>query len=275
MPVTRHTQREYPRGLFIFRHLRQLYNFPHRHPLLAHKTQGFFDSRTATTGTTANMAAETTLSEQLSERIHLALEPFTDSTNKPPFELEYLIAMALHSTRKVMAREEICRWLTRRSAFFADHIIDQALRTGLQVLGRPDTVDFRSDFRSAVHLYELAIAVDDKNRFSIASSAAVRYLDGVLRRVDVPGEHRDLARSKATTPPVESEANQANSIFWRLPPKLRVRIYELVFQYPISGLLYSGVTTALYTATRDMNKTVTIQEVEDRGNLSLLKTAPY
>jgi hypothetical protein len=126
----------------------------------------------------------------------------------------------------------------------------------------------RSDIelKEALGVYELPIQVhktaDGESCYSIKPAAALLYLSPVLRSSDgsppVSVEQADHDPSKASpdSGSCQTGGEQVSSIFWRLPAELRTAIYEFVFQYPASGLLFQNNKPGFRTATRELNEAI-------------------
>jgi hypothetical protein len=200
----------------------------------------------------------------LKEQIYKALEPFFESTERPPFTSEQLIAMALHSTGAIMTGREVIRWVVQRSAHYANQAIDSD--RGYFVL------DF---FRHTLTEYDFPIEVygreDGLNeaKLSMTTAAAALVLGDVLEQGSPTSDKDAFGRNAVTsTAAAASDTDQA-SLFWEVRVELRVRIYEYVFWYPPSGLRYDG--SRWHAVSRDFAHPINMREWDHPNETGLLE----
>ncbi|KAK5711751.1 hypothetical protein LTR15_012346 [Elasticomyces elasticus] len=179
--------------------------------------------------------------ESLRARINTAIAPWRGSSEEPPFNATKLVIKALISSNKPLTRKETfvyyqniagdalwdctagrCARARKASTISSRFLADgQAAATGIS---GPAVAGFREIIDGAYLNYELpllasnvAIAAGQDVRCSIAPLMGEAWLD------------LESATADDTTFP-----------FFELPAELRIVIYEMVFQYPKTGLYLPG-----------------------------------
>ncbi|KAK4549699.1 hypothetical protein LTR36_005000 [Oleoguttula mirabilis] len=191
--------------------------------------------------TTAPEAAPTHASTPMASadlrgRITLAIKPHAEAEAKPPFSEEEMVVMALMMHDRPLSEEDVCSWiinnfrhyrdLALRTFFALTHSFHDQSGSSLSVDNEttkrrlPPALDFRRQVSAAFWSFEVPLTTHhvgkDKPQYSVG---------------DVDAEHvlRNVCPANKTTGPAFP--------FFKLPAELRNSIYEMVFQYPASGVL--------------------------------------
>ncbi|KAK5127485.1 hypothetical protein LTR85_006824 [Meristemomyces frigidus] len=167
----------------------------------------------------------------LKQRIEDIIAPWAQSEARPPFTGEQLVVMALLSEGVAMSEKEIFKRVVERFRYFQQQAIEalyEGTRHGFLFyddLGDDDdddddagvperSIDIKGILSEVYRLYDVPLTRLANKTLKISAASGERVLRPLL----------------------EPEAEEEPFAFFKLPAELRNTIYELVFQYPKSGL---------------------------------------
>ncbi|KAK3653180.1 hypothetical protein LTR56_004716 [Elasticomyces elasticus] len=180
-------------------------------------------------------------SPQLSvrERIDIATLPWSKIEEEPPFCATDLILMALLS-EGCLTRKEICKWMVDNLGYYRK-LAAEAFWGYNRAAGKlPAVHEVHLKLDKAFRQYDLPVHV--------VENMDVGCEGGV---VELRYKAHAGAESMLSLP---AQMNGPAFPFFRLPAELRNTIYELVFQYPRSGLYFASTcTTQPRTLSRDLD----------------------
>ncbi|KAK3633651.1 hypothetical protein LTR56_015717 [Elasticomyces elasticus] len=170
------------------------------------------------------------------ERIDVATLSWSKTEEEPPFCATDLILMALLSRGCPLTRKEICKWMVDNFGYYRK-LAAEALWGYNRAAGElPAVHEVHRKLDRAFKKYDLPVHVKD--------------LEG--EGVEVKYTAHAAAGSMLALP--NDNLKKGAFPFFRLPAELRNTIYELVFQYPRSGLYFaSSCTTQPRTLSRDLD----------------------
>ena len=150
------------------------------------------------------MASGTPAAAELRSHIEAAIESWKSPTEKPPYSFVELITMALVYNGEAMKSRQIIDWIKKFFVYYGQFDLHGSRCTwvGFEKFASPATVDFTDP-----------------------AAYDINYLWNV-----------DLAEARIYLQPTFGFGPQGSFPFLRLPVELRTIIYEMVFQYPASGL---------------------------------------
>ncbi|KAI6886704.1 hypothetical protein KC363_g3885 [Hortaea werneckii] len=167
--------------------------------------------------------------DSLVDRIKKAISRYKNLNKRPPFKPDELFTMVIAVKRQPVTKVQVLKWVLANFKYY-QNMVDQEFVNfdpSIEVpsLSRPKTKSNR--FRTSIHNvplnYELYLntcsAQDGPDRYTMTVASCERGLSRVL-------------------PPQHGLAEKAFRLF-DLPPELRNMIFNFVFQYPQSGLLFS------------------------------------
>ncbi|KAK4951551.1 hypothetical protein LTR10_010527 [Elasticomyces elasticus] len=174
------------------------------------------------------------------ERIDTAILPWARNEEKPPFCATDLILMALLS-RGTLTRTEIYRWMVDNFGYYRKLAV-KAFSGYNRATGKLlDVHELHRKLGKAFRQYDLPLTVLEDVKMGDEDEVEVRY------------KAHGAAEAMLTIRLTDPGTKQAFP-FFRLPAELRNTIYELVFQYPRSGLYFaSSCTTQPRTLSRDLD----------------------
>lgn len=162
------------------------------------------------------------MESELQAHIKTAIRPYRAGPSvRPPFSTEQLVVMALVLHEKPMAAHEITTWIFKTFSYFNSMAINELFYCGPSkpehdTFYRHEAVTFKRDLENTFGLYELpAVCIGEEE-------------DGVLRW--------EASQAAARTLLVSARSRHGVFPFFRLPPELRSKVYEMVFYYPSGGL---------------------------------------
>ncbi|KAK4896584.1 hypothetical protein LTR27_005502 [Elasticomyces elasticus] len=175
------------------------------------------------------------------ERIKIATLPWLETADEPPFSATELVTMALLSSGRPLTRKEICGWLISNFGYY-NKLAAEAFWGYTRATGKLLAVHaVHKKLDKAFRQYDLPVHVINVN-------------DGEGEEEEVRYKAHGAAESTLTIGVSDSCKKKQSFPFFRLPAELRNTIYELVFQYPRSGLYFvSSCTTQPRTLSRDLD----------------------
>ncbi|KAK5711748.1 hypothetical protein LTR15_012343 [Elasticomyces elasticus] len=171
------------------------------------------------------------------ERIDVAILPWSRNEEEPPFCATDLIVMALLSRGCTLNRKDICKWMVENFGYYRK-LAAEAFWGYNRATGKLlDVHEVHHKLDKAFRQYDLPVHVMNPE----GEEVEVKY-------------RAHAAAGSMLSLPKDTTADEPAFPFFRLPAELRNTIYELVFQYPRSGLyLASSCTTQPRTLSRDLD----------------------
>ncbi|KAI7176760.1 hypothetical protein KC316_g3206 [Hortaea werneckii] len=183
----------------------------------------------------------------LVERIEKTIAPYKYNNRKPPFTPDELFAMVIAVKGRPVTKGQVLQWVFANFKYykkmvegeFVDDNPKQFYSDDKYDWRRPETKSgrFRANINEVSRNYELYLSTESvpngSDRYSMTMASSERIL------------------SRALTPQLTSDGKPF--AFLDLPSELRNQIFDLVFQYPRSGLLFAakGQKTAMIDSPMD------------------------
>ncbi|KAK5689018.1 hypothetical protein LTS10_000998 [Elasticomyces elasticus] len=186
--------------------------------------------------TTSDARPITAKPRTLREKIKVAIKPWTDSNEKPPFTYREMVMLACASSDVPVDSRAVFMWMLQTFPYFQQLAFTAFWGCGTDSC-ESDSRDIIDNIKRVFQMYDTAFKASgngDETEYTASDAAAY----SVLRRL----------RGCSCSP--DRPFN-----FFKLPPELRNAIYELVFQYPESGLIWTSPEEGFMVLTRDLNYT--------------------
>ncbi|KAI7286101.1 hypothetical protein KC345_g1293 [Hortaea werneckii] len=183
----------------------------------------------------------------LVERIEKTIAPYKYNNRKPPFTPDELFAMAVAVKGRPVTKRQVLQWVFANFKYykkmvegeFIDDDPKQFYSDDMYDFRRPETKSgrFRANINEVPRNHELYLSTESVPNGSARYSMTMASSGRILSRVLTP-QH-----------PYDGKA----FAFLDLPPELRNKIFDLVLQYPRSGLLFAakGQKTAIIDSPAD------------------------
>jgi len=182
------------------------------------------------------------------ERVMGAISVFRTKAEKPPFTEAEMLVMALLLSDKGLTGWEIVDWICTTFRFYQKLATACLLHMPFNGHRPVDLIDARDDLRDGVWLA--------LQRFDIPLKVHPQGDDETTYGMSETDCHRFLAEYAGFEDPAGAFP------FFALPPELRNTVYELVFQFPVSGVRIS-TSGVIVTVTRSMDQDYSFQEWRD------------
>ncbi|KAK5746425.1 hypothetical protein LTR17_000805 [Elasticomyces elasticus] len=186
--------------------------------------------------------------ESLRARINTAIAPWRGSSEEPPFNATKLVIMALISGHEPLTRKEVCTWIAQTFVYYQDiaaNVLWDCTGGRCARARKASTVSsqFLADGQPAL-----------TGVWGQAVATFQQMIDGVYLNYELPLLESDVGLAAAcdvrySIAPLMGEAwldlestavDDTTFPFFELPAELRIVIYEMVFQYPKTGLYLPG-----------------------------------
>ncbi|KAK5746423.1 hypothetical protein LTR17_000803 [Elasticomyces elasticus] len=178
-------------------------------------------------------------------RIEAAVAPWRNSKYQPPFTGVQLIVMALLTSDTALSRSEVCAWIMSIFSYYRMVAVESFLGS-TEVVGctstrLPAPLHFRDLLETGYRTYELPLRTveSDNGEGEACHTISPTTGEGWL---DLP--HSD-EQTDTTTGLLHSDEHidMKHFPFFELPRELGDKIYQMVFQFPRSGLFFSSPAT--------------------------------
>ncbi|KAK3633649.1 hypothetical protein LTR56_015715 [Elasticomyces elasticus] len=172
----------------------------------------------------------------LRDKIKLAIKPWTDSHLKPPFTDREMVMLACASSDVPVDSRAVFMWMLQTFPYFQGLAFTAFWDCGTDSCDS-DSREIIENIKIVFQMYDTAFAASgngDKTEYTASDAAAY----SVLRRL----------RGCSWSPDMPFN-------FFKIPPELRNAIYELAFQYPASGLIWTSPHESSSVLTRDLGYT--------------------
>ncbi|KAI7199354.1 hypothetical protein KC343_g8335 [Hortaea werneckii] len=186
-------------------------------------------------------------SVSLVERIGKTIAPYKYNNKKPPFTPDELFTMVIAVKGRPVTKGQVLQWVFANFKYykkmvegeFVDDDPKQFNSDDIYGWRKPETKSgrFRTNINEVPRNHELYLSTESAPNGSARYSMTMASSERILSRVLTP-QH-----------PCDGKA----FAFFDLPPELRNKIFDLVFQYPRSGLLFAaeGQKKAIIDAPAD------------------------
>ena len=182
-----------------------------------------------------DIEGETTPLTDLRQKIKAVIEPWRHpKITKPPFTVEQLVVMVLLLSDKPLSREEILESIVDAFRYYRCLVVDGFMSPEFHPWGTSGPSNLRHDLRAAIGSFEVHLRYQSEEAettlWAVSRLEGAIYLQNILEKFDEPEIFN----------------------FFGLPAELRMTIYEMVFQYPMSGL---KVKPCPWTSASERNTT--------------------
>jgi len=192
--------------------------------------------------------------ESITSRIETLIWPWARCKTKPPFSPEELVVMALASTKIPMYELDIANWIMDHCPYYAaiarrEFFSPSHRHTSLGRKAACDDEDWDCCFPKRLSAVLLQFEVPVKEiELSVSDEEDGDEEDEQLWITSAP-EARIFLHDR-----IQTSLNGVNTTdhfpFMRLPPELRLTIYELVFGFPRSGIFLELERKSLHVFAR-------------------------
>ncbi|KAK5702148.1 hypothetical protein LTR17_022575 [Elasticomyces elasticus] len=171
----------------------------------------------------------------LQERIMVAIKPWTDSDEEPPFTERELVILASASTDMPMDSQAVFMWILHSFPYFKELAFEAfwACDHGYRAF---DSQAIKDNLQIVFQTYDTAFIASEDDEIELMATDAAVY--SVLKQL--PGYK----------PSHDSTFN-----FFELPAELRNAVYELAFHYSSSGLIWDSANGRSELFTRNIGDT--------------------
>lgn len=158
----------------------------------------------------------------LVDRIQKAIAPYQSLAQKPPFTPDELFIMAIAVAGRPVTKRFVLKWVFAKFEYYRRMVREEFISDDSSRISESNI--FRGKINDVLCNYELYLekksVQDEADRYTMTVASCERGLSRAL-------------------PPQYELGEKAFRLF-DLPPELRNKIFDLVFQYPQSGLRFTS-----------------------------------
>ncbi|KAK5697206.1 hypothetical protein LTR97_007341 [Elasticomyces elasticus] len=173
----------------------------------------------------------------LQEKTMVAIKPWTDFDEEPPFTERELVILASASTDMPMDDQAVFMWILHSFPYFKELAFEAfwACDHGYRTL---DGQGIKDNLKIVFQTYDTAFIASENDEMEIELMATDAAVHMVLKQLTGYKSSRDSTFS-----------------FFKLPAELRNAIYELAFHYSSSGLIWESANGRFELFTRNIGDT--------------------